>query len=109
MRWSVTLTALVVAGCAGNAPKEPPVERQVPVDASNIVEVQKAGYKIVNKDGQKLYCKRDLNTGSHVRYTTSCLTEAQMTELIAASRRSLDAMRRDIPARQERARPLPGN
>jgi hypothetical protein len=109
MRFSVTLAALAIAGCASHASKEPAVERQVPVDASNIVEVQKAGYKIVNRDGQKLYCKRDLNTGSHVRYTTSCLTEQEMTALIQASRRSVDAMRRDIPPRQERARPFPSN
>jgi hypothetical protein len=100
MRFWFPLAVIAIAGCAGNAPQEPPVERQVKVDSSNIVEVQKAGYKIVNKDGQKLYCKRDLNTGSHVRYTTSCLTEEEWTAMIDASRRGVETMRRQrIPPR----------
>ena len=99
MRLSVLAAALVLAACASK-PQEAPAERQAKVDSSNIVEVQKAGYKIVNKDGQKLYCRRDLNTGSHVRHTTSCLTEEEMTALIEASRRGVDQMTRErIPPR----------
>jgi len=99
MRLSVMAAALVLAACAGKPP-EPTAERQVKVDSSNIVEVQKAGYKIVDKDGQKLYCKRDLNTGSHVRYTTSCLTEQEWTAMQDASRRSVEQMSRvRIPPR----------
>jgi len=100
MRFTLTLAALALASCAGNASKEPPVERQVKVDASNIVEAQQAGYKVVDKDGQKLYCKRDLNTGSHVRYTTSCLTEEEWTATREASRRSVESMSRQrLPPR----------
>lgn len=106
MRVSVTLAVLAMAGCASHAPKEPPVERRVPVDASNIVEVQKAGYKIVNKDGQQLYCKRDLNTGSHLRYTTTCLTAQELQAVLDASRRSVEDMRRIPPPKQERAIPF---
>lgn len=94
MRVSVTLAALAMAGCAGTAPKEAPVERQVKVDSSNIVEAQRAGYKIVDKDGKKLHCKRDLNTGSHVRYTTACLTEEEWNAMAESSRRSIEAMSR---------------
>jgi hypothetical protein len=100
MRLFYMLTVGVLAGCAGNAERAPTAERQVPVDASNIVEVQKAGYKIVTKDGQKLYCRRDLKTGSQVRYTTSCLTKAEWTAMSDASRRGVEAMRRDrVPPR----------
>jgi hypothetical protein len=98
-RLSVMAAALVLAACASK-PQEPAAERQVKVDSSNIVEVQKAGYKIVDKDGQKLYCKRDLNTGSHVRYTTSCLTEAEWTAMRDASRRSVEQISRErLPPR----------
>jgi hypothetical protein len=100
MRFSITLAALAIAGCAGNARQEPPVEREVKLDSSNIVEAQRAGYKLVDKDGQKLYCKRDLNTGSHVRHTTSCLTEAEWTAMAEASRRSVEAMTRARPPKQ---------
>jgi len=105
MRMSVMAAALVLAACASK-PQEPPVERQVKVDAVNIVEVQKAGYKIVNENGDKRYCRRDLNTGSHVRYTTTCLTEDEMRALIDASHRSVEDMRRTQPPKQERERPF---
>ena len=106
MRMSVMAAALVLAACASK-PQEPQVARQVKIDASNIVEVQKAGYKLVTKDGEKLYCRRDLNTGSHVRYTTSCLTEDEMVALVQASRVGVEQMRRTPPPKQERAKPLP--
>lgn len=95
MRVLFALSAVVfIAGCA-STPKEPAAERRVPIDATNIVPAQKAGYKVVNKDGQTLYCKRSLNTGSHLRYSTSCLTEKEWEDLADASKRSVDAMRRD--------------
>jgi len=101
MRFLIPLAVIaVVAACAGKPPHELPVERQVAVDSSNIVEVQKAGYKIVTKDGQKLYCKRELNTGSHLRYTTTCLTQEEWTAMSEASRRGVEAMSRTRPPLQ---------
>jgi hypothetical protein len=101
MRFSVMLAVVALAGCAGKATKEAPTtptaDRQVPVDSSNIVEAQKAGYKIVNENGKTLYCKKDLNTGSHVRYTTTCLTEQEWQEMRDASHRSVEAMSRTRP------------
>jgi hypothetical protein len=99
MRFSIMLAVVALAGCAGQAPEEPP-EHQVKLDSSNIVEAQKAGYKIVNENGEKRYCKRDLMTGSHVRYTTTCLTEKEWQEMIDASRRSVEAMSRTRPPLQ---------
>ena len=73
-------TFLALAGCASTPkqPPAPPVTKTVTVDATNVVEVQHAGYQIVNKDGEKLYCRRDPVLGSLVRYTTTCLTEAEL-------------------------------
>lgn len=102
MRVSSLFLIVVLAGCAGKPERAPEAdaERQVPVDSTNIVEVQKAGYKVVNENGKTLYCKRDLNTGSHVRKTTTCLTEAEWTAMVDASRRGVEAMRRQrIPPR----------
>jgi hypothetical protein len=102
MRFFYLFAVAAVAGCAGNAERAAPMaERQVPIDATNIVEVQKAGYKIVNEDGRTLYCKRDLNTGSHVRKTTTCLTEQEWTQMIDASRRGVEAMRRERLPKQD--------
>jgi hypothetical protein len=101
-RLSVCILVAAVAGCAGH-PQQPaatagqpvaaaapaaaattkaPVTRQVPVDASNVAEVQRAGYKIVNKEGQKLYCRTDPITGSRLQTRTTCLTEQELYDQI---------------------------
>lgn len=97
------MMTLALAGCAGTPKEATPTaaaERQVPVDATNIVDAQKAGYKVVNENGKTLYCKKDLNTGSHVRTTTTCLTEQEWTAMIDASRRGVEAMTRNRPPKQ---------
>ncbi len=97
---TLVLITLVATGCASTAGEKPAVEHQEKLDATNIVPAQKAGYKLVNKDGQNLYCRRDLNVGSHLRYTTSCLSEAEWRDLSDASRQGVEAMRRDQLPRQ---------
>jgi len=37
-----------------------------------------AGYKLVNKDGEKLYCRTDPITGSRLQTKTQCLTEQEL-------------------------------
>jgi hypothetical protein len=86
-RLSVCILLAAVAGCAGH-PQQPgpaaqpvaqqPVTKQVPVTIANAAEVQHAGYKIVNKDGEKLYCRTDPITGSRLQTHTQCLTEQEM-------------------------------
>lgn len=38
----------------------------------------KQGYKVVNEDGQTLYCRKELKTGSRVRSNLVCLTEDRL-------------------------------
>ncbi|MEP7244711.1 MAG: hypothetical protein ABI885_13665 [Gammaproteobacteria bacterium] len=94
VRTASTEAAAPVARSAPAMPADAVVERQVKVDATNIVEVQKAGYKIVNEDGKTLYCRRDLNTGSHLRSTTTCLTETELNEALERSRAGVEDMAR---------------
>jgi hypothetical protein len=84
----VVAAAAVLGGCATQS--TPPVTRQVKVEASNVEAVQKAGYKLVNKDGEKLYCRTDLITGSHVRTKTECLTEQQLYDQMQETKQSMD-------------------
>jgi hypothetical protein len=105
-------TASVIVGCAGQpthptaaaappvtsqpavatqvAASNAPVTRQVPVDASNVAEVQRAGYKIVNKDGVKLFCRTDPITGSRVRTVTTCLTEQELYDQMREMQQAMD-------------------
>jgi hypothetical protein len=99
MRWVVLTSIVLMAGCASSVPKEPPVEKEVPIDATNIVPAQKAGYKVVNQDGQTLYCKRNLKTGTRLNRETACLTEKEWQQLTEDSKRGVEAMRRTTPPR----------
>ena len=91
------VVAVLAAGCA-TTPKEPPATKVVPVDASNIAEAQAAGYKVVNKDGHDLLCRKELMTGSHARYRTSCLTPEEWKSLAESQRAVVQDMgRRQLP------------
>jgi hypothetical protein len=92
--------AVLVAGCA-TPPKEP-VTREVPVDASNIAEAQAAGYKVVNENGKDLLCRKELLTGSHARYRTSCLTPEEWRSLADSQRASVQDMAHRRPPPQAR-------
>jgi hypothetical protein len=91
-RLGVCILVATIAGCAGHpqqsastagqpvaaATTKEPVTRQVPVTMANVTEVQHAGYKVVNKDGEKLYCRTDPITGSRLQTHTTCLTEQEL-------------------------------
>jgi hypothetical protein len=90
IRRNLFVVALALAGCAAGptAPAEP---HRVKVDASNVVAVQQAGYKLVNKDGQPLYCRTDLVTGSHVVTRSTCLTEQELLDQMNATQHSVQS------------------
>jgi hypothetical protein len=98
MRWVVLTSIVLAAGCASSGtPAEPPVAKEVPIDATNIVEAQQAGYKVVKKDGPTLYCKRNLKTGTRLNRETTCLSEEEWRNVRESSQQSLEAMRRTTP------------
>ena len=57
------------------------------------VALKKAGYKLVNENGQQLYCREDLSTGSHLKKTKTCLTERELAALKDSTRREIEYMR----------------
>jgi hypothetical protein len=59
------------------------------IDATNLVEAQKAGYKVVNDKGAPLLCRRDHPTGTRLKEVTTCLT---LEEWRSANRNARDAM-----------------
>lgn len=64
------------------------------LDADKIMAAQKAGYKIKNENGKTLLCRRDLQTGSHTRYRTSCLTAQEWEQLKNDNELALKAIER---------------
>jgi hypothetical protein len=101
MRPIILLASVIVSACAAHPPSQADMTpHQEKVDASNIVEVQKAGYTIKNKNGEKLYCTSEGKTGSHIEKTTTCLTEAQWQRVHDTSQRSMQSISSQLPPPQ---------
>jgi hypothetical protein len=89
MKQAVVFLALSLVACA-SPPSTAPATAGSLAPASEEEEIRLAvqeavqkGYKVVTEDGQTLYCRKDLKTGSRVQSNLTCLTENQL----AAQRR----------------------
>ena len=105
MRFFPVLAALTLAvGCASQ-PSAPPPEPE-PVtklaatekpEAKTLDEAQKLGYKIVNENGQTLYCRETMKLGSHLRKDRTCLTEQELAAVRDSNQRNFENMKKAIP------------
>jgi hypothetical protein len=103
------LVALTTVACAPattpTQPTPPPAMATATATATNPEVVKKAltsknhaGYTLVTKDGQELYCRTVKKTGSRIQRETVCLTAKEIDELADASRRQMNEMgRRSTP------------
>ena len=96
----VLTASVLLVGCAAQKAAEPAATKQVKVDSTNVAEAQAAGYKIVNQNGKTLYCSKELQTGSHVRTRTQCLTEKEWAQARDSARASVQDMSRRVQAPQ---------
>jgi hypothetical protein len=94
---TLLLVAALSAGCAGTPPPsasappaavgvQPGVEGQAGVkvtkiDGAKLTALQKAGYTLVNRNGQQLYCENDPKIGSRIVRDPTCLTEDELLKL----------------------------
>ena len=96
-----------VAGCASDSqPKESPEAAAALGVAEGATDQEKAdqldairfamdnGYRIKNQNGQTLYCREDVDTGSRVRTTISCLTPQELKTMHDRFEKDLERMRR---------------
>jgi hypothetical protein len=93
MRQAISVLALLLTACA-SPPPGPPVTAGSLAPASQEEEVRRAvqeaiakGYRVVSDDGQTLYCRKDVKTGSRVQSNLTCLTQDQ---LVTQRRGTLD-------------------
>ena len=86
MRMLIVAAVLCVAGCAG----QPPAKQGL------IPERTKGPYKVVMRGDKKVYCTKELATGSHVNYRTICLTPEEYAEIERQSREWKDVMNSGI-------------
>jgi hypothetical protein len=115
MRIILLVSALVMAGCAGQPAAAPPAPRYVTasgqpadpvhlstpeddVNARRLVDAKKRGYTLVNTNGESMYCRSDLKTGSRVQRDTVCLTESELDALHDQTRQALQNLKVSPPS-----------
>lgn len=105
MRLLVLFTVLCATGCASQPSGTPastvspasnaatPAEAGRPAKTTKLIpERIKGPYKVVEKDGKRLYCTRERTTGSHVNFRNICLTPEEYADIEAKSREWKDAL-----------------
>jgi hypothetical protein len=79
-------TAPATAAAAGQ-PQQTASDDEL--DKKRLAEAIKHGYKVVNTNGEVLYCRSDLATASHIQRNTVCLTARQLDQLDMRNQRDL--------------------
>jgi hypothetical protein len=94
------VTVSLLPGCASKAPEKPAtvasrttvaIDGEIPGRPVSDAKAQ-SGYRIVNRKGEQLYCKRELVTGSRTNATETCLTKEQLER----QRAGVDTMMRGL-------------
>lgn len=97
---AILASAFVIAGCASQPSATAPAPAAVTdpshqiasdddLDQKWLAKAIKRGYKVVNTNGEVLYCRSDFATGSHIQTTTVCLTARQLDEKDQRTQREL--------------------
>ena len=121
MRSILILSFMVVAGCAGQPSAPPTTAAAAPattfvdkngtavtqvsatnaagdVDTKRLVDAKKAGYAVINKDGEPLFCRTDDILGSRTQKQTICLTAKQIDDMHAQTQQGIQQyMRTNAP------------
>jgi hypothetical protein len=95
MRALLLLTAILAAACAGK-----PTTPQIPSsggaiaasDAQRMALAKNLNLKVIDKDGQQLFCRSNFVTASRIQRDTTCYTADQLDKMEAQQQRDLDQL-----------------
>lgn len=79
------------------APHVVPVSQ---LSAEEIVNLKRLGYKLVDENGETLYCHTDTKLGSRLQHDNTCLTEREMIALREETQRRLQYITTQVPPSQ---------
>jgi hypothetical protein len=87
---AVALQACTAAPPAKAEPRmDAPTKNELAADLDPVVAEAAKGYERLIKNGELLFCKRELPVGSKL-WTTTCLTEAQLREQVEYAKKFHD-------------------
>jgi hypothetical protein len=90
---ALTLMAAILAGCASQ-PTNPQTAagsgRLATTDAGRLAIAKNLNLKLVDQDGQQLFCRSNFVTASRIRRDTTCYTADELDKLEAQMQRDLD-------------------
>jgi hypothetical protein len=99
MRTLTLVTTLLMVGCASQ-PAGAPTPPSSPAAAVPTADIQaqrasqarNLNLKVVNKDGQQLFCRSNYVTTSHIQRDTTCYTADQLDRMEAQQQREIDQL-----------------
>jgi hypothetical protein len=80
----------LIAGCASQPANQNTASSSGPIattEAGRLALAKNLNLKLMNKDGQQLYCRSDYETGSHIQRDMTCYTADQLDRLQAQTQR----------------------
>jgi hypothetical protein len=97
MRSVILLTAILGAGCASQ-PTNPPAPSNAGVlattDAQRLAIAKNLNLKVIDKNGQQLFCRSNFVTASRIQRDTSCYTAEELDKMQAQLQRDMDQLER---------------
>lgn len=70
------------------------------VTPERILELQREGYKLVDRNGEQYFCRLEKKTGSQIARDTVCMTEKEIQSLRETTQRRMGDMVRQQPPPQ---------
>jgi|ERR1700761_5598449 hypothetical protein len=96
MRATMLVTAILIGGCAAQpaTPGTSPAAAAptADIEAQRAAQARNLNLKVVNKDGQQLFCRSNYVTASRIQRDTTCYTADQLDEMEARQQRELDQL-----------------
>jgi PBP1b-binding outer membrane lipoprotein LpoB len=98
MRALILVTAMLIGGCASqpagpSTPSSPAAAAPTAdIGAQRLAQARNLNLKVVNKDGQQLFCRSNFITTSRIQRDTTCYTADQLDKLEAQQQHDLDQL-----------------
>jgi hypothetical protein len=95
MRALILLTAILATGCASQ-PGKPQIASSggaiAASDPQRLALARNLNLKVIDKDGQQLFCRSNFMTASRIQRDTTCYTADQLDKMQEQQTRELDQL-----------------